>query len=442
MATADVGTCNWLVDELTRARLLERSVVQPLADAFQQAQPYADATSLGDHLVQAGLLTSFQATRAIEGQARTLVLGPYILTEILGNGSLGTVYRAISRADKNAAFAVKVLPQRSVWHVRSARKQVKQFAEQAAHPAIVPFIDIGTAANLHYLVWPFIHGETLEARVNARGQLDADTTLHIVKQIVTGLTVCHQHELYHGLIKPSNLLLEPTGHAKLIDFGLGALLTENEDDSLVDTMSAANAAAGMLNFASPESIINPTERTTAGDQYSLGCLLFFCLTGRPPFPTGNAVEKMLAHAHVGAERAGTARSVGRSTPAKITTSALSADGRFVGGIASAAECRLRTSAGACRATTGARTAHDAAADGQVDVAACFGGRSARRARARSACPQLVAGPVGHALLLAGARRRGGLLGVPYWWGACRGQAAFAGLRPSCGHRRRGGHTRP
>jgi serine/threonine-protein kinase len=109
------------------------------------------------------------------------------------------------------------------------------------------------------------------------------------------LAACHQQGIFHGLLKPSNLMISADGTVHILDFGIGSLLAENEGESLVDTMSTANTMTSGLDCSSPESIMEPTNRTASGDQYSLGCCLYFFLTGQYPFPEGSAVEKMMAH---------------------------------------------------------------------------------------------------------------------------------------------------
>ena len=216
-----------------------------------------------------------------------------MLLDAIGTGSMGQVYRASSKNDPGL-YAVKVLPRRSMWNVRLARRQVRSFG-QFQHPSVVPFVDVGTAGGLHYLVWPLVEGTTLEAMVAEHGKLPAEQAALIGVQVCQGLTLCQQNSIFHGLIKPSNVMLGADNQSRMLDFGIGCLLVENEGESLVDTMSTANTLTSGLDCAAPESIMDPTNRTPAGDQYSLGCTLYFCLTGRPPFPEGSAVEKMMAH---------------------------------------------------------------------------------------------------------------------------------------------------
>src|SRR5204863_1530049 len=116
-----------------------------------------------------------------------------------------------------------------------------------------------------------------------------------VVQVLEGLEICHAQGLFHGLLKPSNLMIGSDARVRILDLGIGCLLAETEGESLVDTMSTANSVASGLDCASPESIMDPTNLTPAGDQYSLGCILYYMLSGSYPFPDGSAAEKMMAH---------------------------------------------------------------------------------------------------------------------------------------------------
>jgi serine/threonine-protein kinase len=293
MMTTDLGACEQFIYELRRSNLIERGQLDQVVEDFLRRNPRSDPGVLADHLVAQNVLTRFQAERVMQGKTQGLVLGPYVLADSVGQGSMGAVHRAISKND-NKVYAVKVLPRRSMWNVRLARRQVRSFGS-FSHPTVVPFVDVGTSGGLHYLVWTFVDGEPLDAVVQRAGKLTAGATAAVGFQIAAGLNLAHQNGLFHGLIKPSNVLISPGPQVRILDFGIGSLLAENEGESLVDTMSTSNALTSGLDCASPESIMEPTNRTPAGDQYSLGCVLYYCLTGRYPFAEGSAVEKMMAH---------------------------------------------------------------------------------------------------------------------------------------------------
>lgn len=293
MVTSDLGACEWFVWDLRRSGLIDRGQLDTIVGEFLKRNPRAEAPALAEYLVDQGTLTAFQAERVLNGKTQGLVLGPYVLLDAIGSGSMGQVYKASSKND-NTLYAVKVLPRRSMWNVRLARRQVRSFGS-FTHPAVVPFVDVGTAGGLHYLVWPLVEGTTLEGLIQEMGKLPPNLAALYGVQVAQGLTDAHQNNLFHGLVKPSNIMVGSDNQARMLDFGIGSLLVENEGESLVDTMSTANTLTSGLDCASPESIMEPTNRTPAGDQYSLGCVLYYGLTGRVPFPEGSAVEKMMAH---------------------------------------------------------------------------------------------------------------------------------------------------
>ena len=295
MLTTDLGACEWFVWDLRRSNLLDRGQLDQVVGEYLNKHPGAEPPALAQHLVSQGILTQFQADRLLQGKTQGFVLGPFTLMDALGSGSMGTVYKAQSKTD-NEWYAVKVLPRRSMWNVRIARRKVRAF-EQCKHRSVVPFVDVGTSGGMHYLAWPFVEGETLDKVIPREGRLGTEQGAAYLLQIAEGLHECHKQGLFHGLLKPSNLLLGADGHVRILDFGIGCLLAETEGESLVDTMSTANAVNSGLDCASPESIMDPTNLTPLGDQYSLGCILYYFLTGQYPFPDGTAVEKMMSHQH-------------------------------------------------------------------------------------------------------------------------------------------------
>jgi serine/threonine-protein kinase len=295
MLTTDLGACEWFVWDLRRSNLIERERLDQVIGDFLGKNPGAEPPALAEYLKNQNVITEFQAERLLQGKTQGFVLGPFTLMDALGSGSMGTVYKAQSKTD-NKYYAVKVLPRRSMWNVRIARRKVRLF-EQCQHPAVVPFVDVGTAGGMHYLAWPLVEGETLDKIVPKQGKLTPTQTAQYALQTAQGLDLCHQQSLFHGLLKPSNLMIGADGQVRILDFGIGCLLAETEGESLVDTMSTANSVNSGLDCSSPESIMDPTNLTPIGDQYSLGCVMYYCLTGQYPFPDGTAVEKMMAHQH-------------------------------------------------------------------------------------------------------------------------------------------------
>src|SRR6266478_533840 len=185
MVTSELGACEWFVWDLRRSNLIDRGRLDQIIGEYLTKNPRAEPPALAEYLVAQSILTGFQAERLLAGKTQGFVLGPFTLMDALGSGSMGTVYKAQSKTD-NQWYAVKVLPRRSMWNVRIARRKVRSF-EQARHPSVVPFVDVGTAGGMHYLAWPFVQGETLDKVVQKQGRLPADVVGQIAMQVAEGL---------------------------------------------------------------------------------------------------------------------------------------------------------------------------------------------------------------------------------------------------------------
>src|SRR5207248_7803252 len=185
MVSTDLGSCEWFVWDLRRSNLIDRGQLDQLVGEFLQTHPRADPPALAEFLVDRGILSQFQADRLLQGKTQGFVLGPFTLMDALGAGSMGTVYKARSKTD-NKWYAVKVLPRRSMWNVRIARRKVRAF-EQCRHHAVVPFVDVGTSGGMHYLAWPLVEGEALEKVVEKQGKLSPEQASQYARQTAVGL---------------------------------------------------------------------------------------------------------------------------------------------------------------------------------------------------------------------------------------------------------------
>lgn len=277
-----------------RAYGLLRDEDLPKVHAYRQAFPQRGNKELTEFLVGQKALTRYQADTLMQGNPAELVLSQFVLTDVLGNGSMGTVYKARSTKSEGA-YALKVVPRRNVVTLNTVAEKVKALAE-IRHPRVSALVHLGAAGERVYLAWPFLEGgEKLDAWVARQGKLSARQAIGVALQIASGLQPYHEAGLFHGLLKPSDVVIGTDKRVRILDFGVGFLLTSERGKSLLDTMTNTRALARGVDCASPESLANPLDRAPAGDQYSLGCVLYFCLTGQYPFPEKNPVKKMLAH---------------------------------------------------------------------------------------------------------------------------------------------------
>jgi serine/threonine protein kinase len=257
-----------------------------------------DAQALADHLVALGKLTSFQATKLLQGASVGLKLGPYHILTPIGKGGMGMVYLGVdTRTSQHVA--VKVLsPQRK----REGERHIQRFyremeiAKNLLHPNLVLAHDIGEERGVHYLVMEYIPGHTVHRLVTWQGPFPVPRAAAVFSEVAAALGYAHSQGLIHRDLKPANIILTPNDHAKVLDLGLAIMQGESLEDT--DVLGGKGHVVGSFDYISPEQTRDPGRVDGRADIYSLGCALYFTMTGRPPFPLGTAKEKIQAQRHL------------------------------------------------------------------------------------------------------------------------------------------------
>ena len=210
----------------------------------------------------------------------------------IGSGGMATVYLA-DDLKHNRRVAIKVMKPAlaaAIGHERFLREI--EIAARLNHPHIVPLFDSGANGDDLFYVMPYIEGESLRTRLSRDGQLPLSEAIQLAREIASALNHAHHHGLVHRDIKPENILIAD-GIALVADFGIAYSTGMAETDRTQLVMTVPGGVVGTPRYMSPEQACG--ERVgAASDIYSLGCVLFEMLTGRPPFEgtTADSVVRM------------------------------------------------------------------------------------------------------------------------------------------------------
>jgi eukaryotic-like serine/threonine-protein kinase len=219
-------------------------------------------------------------------------LGPFHLHRYIGGGGMGAVFEATD-LELDRTVAVKVLnPRRNADSSRRFRIEA-QSAARLNHDNIARLYQVGDHQGWEYIVFEFVEGDNLRDLVARIGPLPVARAISILVQIAAALDHACGQGVIHRDIKPSNILITTDSRAKLVDMGL-ARLRIVEDDANDHTESGVTL--GTYDYISPEQGKDPRNVDVRSDLYSLGCTAYFMLTGRPPFPDGTPLQKLLRHA--------------------------------------------------------------------------------------------------------------------------------------------------
>ncbi len=243
--------------------------------------------ALARRFVELGKLNAWQAEQLLNGRVKWN-LGPYRILDAIGQGGMGQVFQA-EHTIMRRLVAIKVLPlsKSTPEAIQSFRREVQAQA-QLDHENLVRAYDAGQDGNVHYLVTEYVPGLDLRKFIKQHGRLDMHTAAALICQAARGLEHAHSRGLIHRDVKPGNLLVTPDGRCKVSDLGLAGYL--HEDDEKGHTVGTAD-------YLSPEQITTPSKLTTSCDIYSLGCTLYYAVTGKVPFPGGTTREKARKHCY-------------------------------------------------------------------------------------------------------------------------------------------------
>ncbi len=286
-------TCASLSDWLRESHLVGPEQAQELRRLQGQV---GDPGVLLQELGKRGWLTAFQVEMVAAGLGDQLLLGPYRLLDVLGQGAMGIVFKA-RQARTGRLAALKIIHKEKLDKPKTIERFQREAvaASQLNHPNIVRAFDADQVNQRYYLAMELVEGIDLARLVKQSGPLPVAAACEYVRQAALGLQHACERGVVHRDVKPSNLLLTKTAEGsalvKILDFGLARF--ESESDHTGRLTQLGNIV-GTVDYIAPEQADNARTADIRADIYSLGCSLYFLLAAQPPFGGQSAVEKLSA----------------------------------------------------------------------------------------------------------------------------------------------------
>jgi serine/threonine-protein kinase len=319
-----------LLEALQRDQLLEPPQLLELQNELQVRFPAPRA--LARELIERCWLTPYQVNQLFQGRGRDLVLDAYQILERLGEGGMGSVFKA-RHGKLGRIVALKLIRKDRLTNpdaIRRFQREVRA-ASQLSHPNIVHAIDAAECNGTFFFVMEYVDGIDLAKLVRKTGPLPTLQACDYIRQACLGLQHAHERGLVHRDIKPHNLLVSRSvvtdsdsditsihsphtaavtnsgplsstssfsrwGIVKVLDMGLARLARPKDEDSdSTSTLTQEGTVMGTLDYIAPEQAINSHHVDIRADLYSLGCTLYYLLSGKVPFPGGSALEKLMRH---------------------------------------------------------------------------------------------------------------------------------------------------
>jgi tRNA A-37 threonylcarbamoyl transferase component Bud32 len=214
----------------------------------------------------------------------------YEVLGFLGAGGMGAVFKARHRL-MDRIVALKVIRKEFLDQPQTIERfrQEVQAAARLAHPNIVAAFDAEQSGDVHFLVMEYVQDIGLDRLIQKRGSLPVNTARDYICQAAHGLQHAFERGMVHRDIKPANLLVDEHGDIRIADFGLARIMERSQ------ALTPWGAVVGTPDYTAPEQARDAQQADIRADIYSLGCTLYHLLAGRPPFPDGGVLQKLLAH---------------------------------------------------------------------------------------------------------------------------------------------------
>ncbi|MCS7271627.1 MAG: serine/threonine protein kinase, partial [Gemmataceae bacterium] len=310
---------------LARSRLLPQEEVDNAyrrfqADSLAEGKSPTDVERFRRYLVRQRLLTEYQAHMIQRGRAEGFFIAGYKILERISKGHMGVggVYKALHHLGQIVALKILPASKASDPAILSRFQREARLLLQLDHPNIVRAFQVGEVQGVHYLVMEYLEGETLQETLQRRGRLPWPEAIRLIHQALQGLQHLHERHMIHRDLKPANLMLVESrdGHrpdreagteaedttwnatVKILDIGLGReLFDESVPEGQQETqITQEGTVLGTPDYMAPEQARDASSVDIRADIYSLGCVLYHCLTGQPPFPDNSIMAQMVRHA--------------------------------------------------------------------------------------------------------------------------------------------------
>ena len=285
------------IEILRRSGLVESAKLDETLAAIESdadAEQLENPAFLAEQFVRRYLLTAWQSRQLLKGRYKGFFLRQYKVLGHLGSGGMSSVYLA-EHILMQRRVAIKVLPRKRLEKAIYLERFIREAQAIAAldHPNIIRAYDFDHEGDLHYIIMEYFPGDNLQAMVERDKKVPFPRIVNALRQTADALSHAHAIGVIHRDVKPSNILVNQQGEVKVLDLGL-ALLDEQVYEGRI-THIQEDTILGTADYLAPEQALDSHKVDARADIYALGGVLYFCLTGHPPFPEGSVSKRLLDH---------------------------------------------------------------------------------------------------------------------------------------------------